>query len=254
MAATSMAPVERTVGSAALSDDSSTHAQAVKGAKVLPSSPASSTQAIDHAILALHYSSSPDTDAIPQERYHRLLSKKALKEKARRDAKKQVWAQHRAKLIATEQQTVLMRAAAAGADRCTLSATGGDQSADALPPVAYAADEDDAGSDVLSDELLTHLQKFAIDVYDRERDDALRPLRQAKEYYELIKDDDRATEHEKAEAINAFKAEAEALKATPRPRSVAEILQELKTERVKVGFKKGRRTCTGSLAPPRLGA
>ena len=59
---------------------------------------------------------------------------------------------------------------------------------------------------------------------------------------------------EKAEAIHVFKAEAEALKATPRPRSVAEILQELKTERVKAGFKKGRRTCTGSLAPPRLGA
>ena len=58
-------------------------------------------------------------------------------------------------------------------------------------------------------------------------------MRQEKEYYELIKADDRATEHEKAEAINAFKAEAEALKATPRPRSIAEILQELKTERVK---------------------
>ena len=120
------------------------------------------------------------------ERYHRLLSKKALKEKACRDAKKQVWAEHRAKLMATEQQHAL---------DARLAATSDDQSADALLPVAYAADEDDTGSDVLSDEVLTHLQKFAIDVYDRERDDALRPLRQAKEYCELINVDDRATEH-----------------------------------------------------------
>ena len=252
-------PIERTVGSAALSDDPSTRAHAIRGANVLPSSPESSTQAIDHAILALHHSSSPNIDATPPERYHRLVYKKAKKDKARRDAKKEVWAEHRAKQTATEQQAVLERAAAARADKRTSSATGSDQSTE-WTPSAYAADEDGASADAdadsvgLSSTVCTRVMKFAIDVYDRERDDALRPLRQAKEYYELIKADDRATEQEKAEAINAFKAEAEALKATPRPRSVAEILQELKTERVKAGFKKGRRTCTGPLAPPRLGA
>ena len=96
-AATSMAssvhsaPFERAVGAAALSDDPSTRAHAIRGANVLPSSRASSTQAIDHMILALHHSSSTNIDAKPPpERYHRLLGKKAKKDKARRDAKKEV--------------------------------------------------------------------------------------------------------------------------------------------------------------------
>ena len=50
-------------------------------------------------------------------------------------------------------------------------------------------------------------------------------LRQAKDLYELVKDDSDVAPHEKAEAKKQFFA---ALKARPRPpRSVAEIYEEL---------------------------
>ena len=72
-----------------------------------------------------------------------MLSKKALKDKARRDAKKQVWAEHRVRLMATEQQAVLdarlLLERRHKADRC---ATGSDQSADALPLSASAPTRD----------------------------------------------------------------------------------------------------------------
>ena len=215
------APVERAVGAAALSDDPSTRTHAIRGANVLPSSPAASTQAIDHMMLALHHSSSPNIDATPPERFHRMAHKKAKKDKARREAKKSVWAEHRAKQKEAEQQAVL---AAAGAYKCTSSATRSDPSAE-WTASAYAADEDGAFDDadadsaglsctILSSPLGVGTMKFALGVIVTQREDVHNALCQAKALYEFVKDDSDVAPREKAEAKMQYLA---ALKARPPP-------------------------------------